>query len=1431
MSNIYSNLDFHSRLFYIYKDAEKGTISETTRDEINKLPSEIAQKIFSHICDLNGNPSEPDYGQVHLIENPSKLHTAIHKVCQEHFQRVFVELFDLFEKSFDKNNFLDDSIASFIAKTQILTNLNRKDMLKDLPIVFQEEIYLNIRDLNCKPNEDEFGRNHVFYNPILFREVIQKMIVRLYTQFYSCSDSKELSFEDVAMKFLKQQFQSDVYENSFQFAKHCAKRFPYLTVATFQHFNIENEEERANFIFDFLNTRSANSFVLKTNYFQSNILPNNLRVDLIASNIENFKIEDQGKLALIAKRCFEENLSNHLQESSTCYGTETIKFIQSFNIHDEKIRIEIARDCAKTNPKGIASNIHLFDIKNEDALFEIVELCCKQNRNSMPNFYLPYFHENRFRLAKICAQYCPFATARSFENFNIEEESQRIEIAKICAEKDALMAQYIGNFQIKNKSALLEIAHLCAKTYPAAIIPHIGKFHVENLNDRVALAKVCAEEIDILIPCLDHFEINDPATILEIIELGIKFNGEIVASYIQQLPIKKQEDLIRIAKACASKTARTAQHIQNFGIQDQDALIEIAKICAKDNGPITAEHIAKFKIENQGALLQIAHLCIESELPESNRYGAFLGNPDLGTVDFLNNFNIQNENSLVELLKHCAEKTAKLVAISISKYQIKEEANRIEIAKLCAKQAPDTTACHFQNFNIQDETACLEIAKICVISSEEDLMHIDNIPIEKEEDRIELAWMVARLNPRHILSHLSKIQNENEIALLAFCYFISSLGSYHFASRDLKSHKLKEIHKALEINEIQHLSSSKDVLTIQNYIFKKYQTALESALPQGSPLIVAAMQQIQGLSDINEIYPLVLKVLWVQATLFFFLAALDPEQQRHFVQSKILENLMNIQAPNLRNDLTKLLIPFAKSDDAFKSYAENTSIKQSREGQVLDFILQSLQTLGIPKELADQVKTTFYPVFKGHAEIRPLLETLNLLQQSPHLEPLQKIKILQSLCRLPPRLKLEENGNKPEKNSQYNNRIKPEMRNRVFALLTLLLFKEENRLIGNEMPILDVSKAVLQEKLHMNNSNDTFQRFQKCFLSPREPNSMITYTAKLSSLNEPAVMEDLGRYVASVLNDNFLQERCNLEKKPHLAAISNYDPHLIGKWIASLEGRTAVFLAEIENPFEPKSWIRTKLEIDHHIEANCVPHLAELLNEGEIEEGTLTPLEMDLKLLLVSKTKEEQIKALEKIKTTLKSLPPCEFASDVNGTLEALKKPVLNQSSKVRIVDSDDYLDLLLSGTEVVGSCQNVNGSPHNNKGLLGYLLDGKNRLIAVKDERGRIIARAKLSLLWDGQRPALYLERLYSSMTFTQQSQTAITEMAVAKAASLGLPLVAMKGGNYPVQSETWNTKLYSLGGGVSYEYSDAARGVQAKGIYEIAPETVGIIWCPPDL
>lgn len=185
-------------------------------------------------------------------------------------------------------------------------------------------------------------------------------------------------------------------------------------------------------------------------------------------------------------------------------------------------------------------------------------------------------------------------------------------------------------------------------------------------------------------------------------------------------------------------------------------------------------------------------------------------------------------------------------------------------------------------------------------------------------------------------------------------------------------------------------------------------------------------------------------------------------------------------------------------------------------------------------------------------------------------------------------------------------------------------------------------------------------------------------------------------------------------------------------------------------------------------------------------------------------------KSLEDIKEILEKAPfnRPPFYLDIEEQAKA--KPVKKDTGDEFVVETDDPIDLLLCGSDVGDSCQSVDYYAHLNKGLLGYMVDGKNKLLAVKGPDGRMRARCLLRLLWDGEKPVLFMEKMYPGKITAKQKQ-ALEMFARKKAEQLNLSLLSLDG-----KGETYGKSLLALGGPAPWEYCDATGGV-TDGKFEI--------------
>lgn len=233
----------------------------------------------------------------------------------------------------------------------------------------------------------------------------------------------------------------------------------------------------------------------------------------------------------------------------------------------------------------------------------------------------------------------------------------------------------------------------------------------------------------------------------------------------------------------------------------------------------------------------------------------------------------------------------------------------------------------------------------------------------------------------------------------------------------------------------------------------------------------------------------------------------------------------------------------------------------------------------------------------------------------------------------------------------------------------------------------------------------------------------------------------------------------------------------------------------IEEPFDIHGFLYKKIVTDNHGQ-NKLERLKSFLISEE-KEGDFNPLEDALYELLTHDATSEKERIIERIEIEAQNpeYEGIEFQNDIGALKEALLSKAHREGETLVLEDSEDWQDLVFCGTEVHGSCQRLDGSPYLNKCLLGYVLDGKCRIITAKKVGDqKIFSRAIIKLLKDAhQRPALFLERIYP------QDFEPIRSFAKERALKLGLPLY--EGGD--------EAMLFSEGTASAYEYEDAGAGV----------------------
>ena len=312
-------------------------------------------------------------------------------------------------------------------------------------------------------------------------------------------------------------------------------------------------------------------------------------------------------------------------------------------------------------------------------------------------------------------------------------------------------------------------------------------------------------------------------------------------------------------------------------------------------------------------------------------------------------------------------------------------------------------------------------------------------------------------------------------------------------------------------------------------------------------------------------------------------------------------------------------------------------------------------------------------------------------------------------------------------------------------------------------------------------------QFLKTFLSSRLPSGIFTYSTHF--LANEAMKSPLSTFIQAVLTESLTEFRHSHNSHSHLLSADQKRA-----WESSIDKGSLNAEASLRE-LDVEGFLQSKIKDGH----------AEGVIRQEILLGPLddkTELETKVQRLLYERAMslEERLELIDKIESAIP--PGVEFKADIRAlkTLLLAKK----DSQGLRLIDTEDWQDLFLCGTEVLGSCQRIDGDSTLNKGLMGYCLDGKVRMLAVKNATGKIVARALIKLLKkdDLDEPVLFLERLYPD----EMHRDAIESLAREKASAMGLKLYQFGPG----------LKLESLGNVAGVEYEDGGVGI-SSGAFKI--------------
>jgi ankyrin repeat protein len=392
---------------------------------------------------------------------------------------------------------------------------------------------------------------------------------------------------------------------------------------------------------------------------------------------------------------------------------------------------------------------------------------------------------------------------------------------------------------------------------------------------------------------------------------------------------------------------------------------------------------------------------------------------------------------------------------------------------------------------------------------------------------------------------------------------------------------------------------------------------------------------------------------------------------------------------------------------------------------------------------------------------------------------------------------------------------------------------------------------ILSSKLNLKGVNDVADKFLRTFRSFRNPEAILIYCGTLTkAYNKEILTEPLSTFVSDVLEGRFLEKRYDLDQSVHLKTVFGGEAgaELLKIWRENeslpVEKLVQNKSLSTDSIVDYLKIFKEKIVSDKHLGdywEEAYPHLAKGLryrdsiqgcleavseelntlkerssSSSEVEDEStkkqIDSLEVQKQILILCQNKnlgrEGQLAAVKKALDSLDSTT-VELKNDLRGILKSVssEKKKVFPDFNYTICDTDDPCDILLMGHEITNSCQRLDGDSHFNQGLLGPLLDGKYRIIAVKNEKGEMVARCLLKILWDdvAGKPVLFQERLYINQLNNAYHAELLNEMCKRKAEKMGLDLLAVLFSNNSKDTNRYPNPISSLGGRSPVEYVDA--------------------------
>lgn len=728
----------------------------------------------------------------------------------------------------------------------------------------------------------------------------------------------------------------------------------------------------------------------------------------------------------------------------------------------------------------------------------------------------------------------------------------------------------------------------------------------------------------------------------------------------------------------------------------------------------------------ESVIADVAQLCVE-ESPYQ-------------TIQQIEKFGITNKDILIELAKQCAIRDGGGTAQYIERFGITNQEALRDIALLCAHDSGEETAQNIEKFKITKPEYLEEIARVCAMhGGAATAANIEKFKITTQEALRDIAVLCAHESGEGTAQNIGKFKITNQeyvkaIAKLCVEQTEKGIAPYiqNFGIRSQEDLRDLAIQCGLKSGKETAINIEKFGITNPEYLKEIAK--------------VCARQDGKATLENNQNFKVTDKNSMVEIGIYCFLSITNN-----------FNNLMgqiNVRPTNIPPEIVKKMMMVynnVKSDEVW------TQI-QKEIGELFDALLSNIKTKNGEKIEVNEGMLRSFLFFCEvlnkkdvlHNQVALDLVDALLSFKVPHF----KKNILYSI------IDLIVNDRLDEFSAFIKDKIPSKSQNKKIAYLFLLT------VFNMEMPDKELKGTIVKEFL------DALKKRSSFLLESSKTGSFIDF---LHLLNDKIRKEKLQQVYRTFVSFDKATYSKNLFLFQSALALGI---DVVDKTVEEVK-ELVYQKAQLPPGFEQ---IHEKLRNPECLfiywnQMNLLPQIEKepVLKTlqtylQEVTNGTFSAqrynespqLKKMKEAYCTKKTGEEWEQFLSKWKESLPPKPVADFLSSKDSA----------EFSGYKVVNSDDHWDLFLCGTEVAASCQRVNNAPQINKDLLGYVLDGKIRIIAVKDPQGKIVSRSIVKLLWDDmvKQPVLLVERVYSN---NSKLDPVVEAMAKEEAKRLGIEFI----------------------------------------------------------